>query len=164
MMKKFTLAVLLATSMIVGGCGFFRKPAPVSTIQTNTVEGCGMRLTVEMPKRRFTPGESINLRIIARNTSKETIAFECPTSALYKVTLLRRVEPQWRWVNQYPQAAMTVQSNWELQPGQTVKYDQIIPVERDWPMNEPLKLVAELVGAPALKCPMIISATVNDQE
>ncbi|MCP4377630.1 MAG: hypothetical protein GY794_15810 [bacterium] len=164
MMKKFALAVLIATSLFASGCGLFGKSAPVSTVQTNTVEGCGMRLTIEMPKRRYIAGESINLRIIVCNTSKETIAFECPTSALYKVTLLRNVESQWRQVNQYPQAAMGTWNNWELKPGQSVKYDQVIPVERDWPMGEPLKLVAELVGAPKPKCPMIISATVNDQK
>jgi cell wall assembly regulator SMI1 len=54
---------------------------------------------------------------------------------------------------------MSVRKTWKLQPGQSVKYSQIITVGRDWPMDEALKMVVELVGAPDLKCPMIISAT-----
>ena len=159
-MKKSVIAGMLAVSLLVGGCGFFRKPArPVAATETNTVEGNGMALTIELPKRFFTPGEDINLRIIARNTSAQAIAFKSPTSALYKVTIFRKTPLGWRWVNQYPQAAMKFEKTWTLQPDQTVRYNQIIPVGRDWPMDEALKLVAELVGGPELKCPMIIEAT-----
>ena len=158
-MRKSAIVFLLSASMLVGGCGFFRGPAEsVGSIETNTVEGGGMALTIELPKRRFTPGENINIRIIARNTGKKAIAFESPTSALYKVTIFRMTPLGWRWVNQYPQAAMKVRTTWELQPGQTVRYNQVIPVGRDWPVGEPLQLVAELVGGPDLKCPMIIEA------
>lgn len=159
-MRKHAIVILLAASMIVGGCGWFGRSAkPIGTIQTNSVEGNGMALTIELPKRFFVAGEDVRIRIIARNTSKEPIAFEVPTSGLYKVTILRNTHMGWRWVNQYPQAAMKVKSDWTLQPGQTVKFNQVIPVGRDWPMGEPLKLVAELVGGPELKCPMIVEAT-----
>ena len=166
-MRKPAIAVLLFASLLVGGCTFFRKPAepaePAAAIETNTVEGGGMALTIELPKRCFTPGENINIRIIARNTGKKTIVFESPASALYKVTIFRMTPLGWRWVNQYPQATMKVRTTWKLQPGRTVRYNQVIPVGRDWPMGEPLRLVAELVGAPDLKCPMIISATAQSQ-
>jgi len=159
-MRKPAIAVLLTVSLLAGGCGLFRKRSePVTSIQTNTVEGDSMALTIEIPKWRFTVGENIKLRIIARNTGDRDISFESPTSALYKVTLYRMTPMGWRWVNQYPQAAMKVKKTWTLQPDQTVKYNQIIPVGRDWPMDEGLKMVVELVGGPDLKCPMIISAT-----
>ena len=163
-MRQSAIVVLLSASLLLGGCGLFRKSAVESTgsvaaVETNTVEGGGMALTIELPKRCFISGENINIRIIARNTGDKAIIFENPTSALYKVTLFRMTSAGWRWANQYPQAAMTVRSTWTLLPGQTVRYNQVIPVERDWPMGEPLRLVAELVGGPDLKCPMIVSAT-----
>jgi len=163
-MRKPAIVLLLSALLLVGGCGLFRGPAkPVGTIQTNTVEGGGMALTIELPKRRFTPGENINIRIIARNTGKEPIVFESPTIALYKVTIFRKTPLGWRWVNQYPQASLKVLTTWELQPDRTVRYNQVIPVGRDWPMGEPLQLVAELVGRPSLKCPMIIEAIAPSQ-
>jgi hypothetical protein len=159
-MKKHAIVILLSVSLLVCGCGFFRKPAqPVGTIQTNTVEGGGMTLTVELPKRHYVPGENINIRIIARNTGDQTLVFESTTSALYKVTIFRDTPLGWRWVNQYPQAMMKVLTTRELQPGMSVKYDQVIPAGRDWPTSEPLQLVAELAGAPDVKCPIIISVT-----
>lgn len=161
-MKKSVIVLLLSASMLPGGCALFRGSVepdkPAVAVETNTVEGAGMTLTIELPKRRFTHGENINIRIVARNTGEKVIVFESPTSALYKVTIFRRTHAGWRWVNQYPQAAMKVRTTWKLQPGQTARYHQVVPVGRDWPMGEPLKLVAELVGAPDLKCPMIIEA------
>lgn len=156
---------MLSATLFVGGCGLFGKPAkPISTIETNTVEGGGMSLTIELPKRHFAAGENINIRIIAQNTGTETLVFKSPTTALYKVTIFRMTPMGWRWANQYPQASMKVSSDWELQPGKNVKYNQVIPVGRDWPMDEPLRLVAELVGAPNVKCPMIISATAKPKK
>ncbi|MDP6636135.1 MAG: hypothetical protein QGG42_14640 [Phycisphaerae bacterium] len=165
MMRKPAIVLLLAVSLLVGACGkfsLFGRPAkpPVSeSIETNTVKNGPLALTIELPKRRFAAGEDISLRIIAHNTGKQAIAFESSTSALYKVTLYRMTSSGWRWVNQYPQSVMSVRKTWKLQPGQSVKYSQIITVGRDWPMDEALKMVVELVGAPDLKCPMIISAT-----
>ena len=160
-MRKSAIALLLAASLLVSGCGFFRKtPASsVPTMETNSVKGDSMTLTIELPKRNFTPGENINLRIIARNTSDKTITFKSPTSALYKVQIFHKPAMGWRWVNQYPQAAMKITKTWSLQPGQSIKYNQFIPVGRDWPMDEALKLVVELEGGPDLQCPMIIYAT-----
>ena len=167
-MRKPAIVLLLSASILAGGCTLLRrtpvKPAkPVATPDTNTVEGGGMALTIELPKRRFTAGENINIRIIARNTGAKAIVFESPTSALYKVTIFRRTPAGWRWVNQYPQAAMKVRTTWKLQPGQIARYNQVIPVGRDWPVGEPLQLVAELTGSPDLKCPMIISAAAKPQ-
>jgi hypothetical protein len=161
-MRKSAIVLLLAVSLLVGGCGLFgKKPAPMSPIETNCVECESMSVTIELPKRRFSVGENINLRIIARNTGDQNIAFTSDTTALYKVTIFRMTALGWRWVNQYPQAAMKVEKKWTLQSGQTVKYNQVIPVGRDWPMDEALKMVVELEGGPELKCPMIISATAD---
>ncbi|MDP6542351.1 MAG: hypothetical protein QGH60_00080 [Phycisphaerae bacterium] len=161
-MRKSAIVLLLSALLLVGGCTLFRgsvKPVkPAAPIQTNTVKGGGMTLTIELPKRHFTAGENINIRIIARNTGENAIVFESHTSALYKVTIYRMSPAGWRWINQYPQAAMKLRTTWKLQPGQTVRYDQVVPVGRDWPVGEPLQLVAELVGAPDLRCPMIIEA------
>jgi hypothetical protein len=159
-MKKSAIVLMLAALLIVSGCGLFRK-APVtlgSPPETSTAIAPSMTLTIEIPKRKYTPGEDINLRLIARNTSDKPIAFVSPTSALYRVRLLRHTPLGWRWINQYPQAAMKIKKTWTLQPGQSVKYNQIIPVGRDWPMDEPLRMVAELVGGPELKCKMVIWA------
>jgi len=167
-MRKPAIVLLLSASLFVGGCALLRGPAkpaaPAAPIETNTVEGGGVALTIELPKRHFTAGESINLRIIARNTGEKVIVFESHTSALYKVTIYRMTPAGWRWVNRYPQAAMKLRTTWKLQPGQIVRYNQVVPVGRDWPVGEPLRLVAELVGAPELRCPMIISATAKPQD
>jgi len=167
-MRKPVIVVLLSASLFAGGCALFRGPAkpvaPAAAIETNTVEGGGMALTIELPKRHFTAGENINIRIIASNTGAKAIVFDSHTSALYKVTIYRMTPGGWRWVNQYPQAAMKLRTTWKLEPGQTARYNQVVPVGRDWPMGEPLRLVAELVGAPDLRCPMIISATIRPQD
>jgi len=167
-MRKPAILLWLCVSMLGSGCGFLRGPAqptvPAAPIETNTVEGEGMSLTIELPKRHFTTGENINIRIIAHNTGEKAIVFESHTSSLYKVTIYRMTSAGWRWVNQYPQAAMKLRTTWKLQPGQTVRYNQVVPVGRDWPMGEPLRLVAELAGAPEVKCPMIISATAKARD
>ena len=165
-MRTSAVAVLIAVLLLAGGCGMTGEPtpAPIEPVpgvqrETNAVTGDSLALSVELTKRLFVVGENINLRIIARNTGEKKMAFASPTSAVYKVTIYRMASNGWRWVNQYPQTAMNVETAWDLPPGETVQHNQVIPVERDWPLEEPLKLVVELIGAPKVKCPIIISAT-----
>ncbi|MBT3199585.1 MAG: hypothetical protein HN350_06675 [Phycisphaerales bacterium] len=170
MMRKSVIAVLLTSIVLIGGCGIFAPKSDTSAdsapaaMESNSVQGDSMILTIEIPKRRYQLGECIDLRITATNTSQEPIVFRSPTTAGYKVTIYRMTAAGWRWVNQYPQAAMQVKKVWTLQAAQSVKYNQSIPVMRDWPMDEALRMVVELDGGPDVKCPMIISASAKIQD
>jgi hypothetical protein len=167
-MTKYATPLLTIVLLVTAGCRYFTKPpaaAPAapkpafSTIETNSIKNESMTLKIQMPKRRYTAGQNIHLGIIAINTGQKPLVFRSPTTALYKVTIYRMTSSGWRWINQYPQDVLKVSRTWTLQPGKRIKYNQIIPVMRDWPMDEALRLVVELEGGPDLKCPIIVSAT-----
>jgi len=157
-MKISTVLLVPVVLLVVGGCAWFEPPEPPAKpaeIHTTTTDG--IELTVELPRRYFTAGQTINVRITARNVSTKAIEFESPSNALHRVTIWRRSSAGWRWVNSYPQAVMKVKRSWRLLPGQTVKYNQIVPVDRDWPVGELLRLTAELIGGPEARCSMMIA-------
>jgi len=164
-MKKSTVALVPAVLLLVGGCAWFQKPAkPPIGVERHTTTTDGLALTIELPRRSFTAGEAIDVRIIARNVGVRAMEFETSTNALHRVTVWRKTGLDWRWVNSYPKSTMKVKRSWRLLPGQTVKYNQVVPVERDWPVDEPLRLVAELIGGPDARCPMIIEVIPATQD
>jgi len=172
-MRTIACVLMSAALSLSVGCGILAPSKPVVRNQpaaaldapdTNSVHSDSMKLAIEIPERRFVVGENIPLTIIATNIGAKTLTFISPSSALYRAVVYREAPNGWERVAEYPSSDISVRRTWTLKAGQTVKYDRVIPVARDWPVDEPLKLVVELRGAPDLKCPMIISATAGKQD
>jgi hypothetical protein len=167
-MMRICVCMLLAGALLMSpGCGIFGpatvtpppKPAPVVANDANSVQNDLLKLKLEIPKRSFVVGEDIRLAIIATNIGARPLVFIHPTSAVYSAVLYRHAPEGWVRVREYPQGVLRMYKTWTLAPGRTVKYDQVIPVSRDWPMDETLKLVVALEGGPDLKCPITFSAS-----
>ncbi len=167
-MMRICVWVLLAGALFVSsGCGIFQPatvtpppdPEPVVVADANSVQNDSLKLKLEIPKRSFVVGEDIPLSIIATTIGTEPLVFVHPSSAVYSAVLYRHAPRGWVRVQEYPRGALRMHKTWTLEPGRTVKYDQVIHVSRDWPMDETLRLVVALEGGPDLKCPITFSAS-----
>jgi len=167
-MMRICVCMLLTGALLMSpGCGIFTQPAttsppasaPVVVNDANSVQDDSLKLKLEIPKRSFVVDEDIRLAIIATNIGAKPLVFVHPTSAVYSAVLYRHAPEGWVRVKEYPQGVLRLRKTWTLAPGRTVKYDQVIPVSRDWPMDETLKLVVALEGGPELKCPITFSAS-----
>ena len=143
-----TALTALATIALLGcvGCPPPGDSLTGPRVHADTKKG----LTVELvlPKYSFCRGESIPLKIVARNDSRSDIVLNADTRALAHVTLHRRAIDAWERIKRYPDSAIMVARRWTLRPGQTRTFPLNVDVAPDWPTGEPLRLVGALNGRP----------------
>jgi len=112
----------------------------------NSAEAKGLIVHVSVPKRDFAVGEQVKVTVTAVNTTRRPISFNATSSARAIVRLFRHTGMGWEQVRRYPQAAAMILSPWRLERGQRRSFVLMVPVEPDWPSEEPLRLTGELNG------------------
>ena len=116
----------------------------------NTVRAEGLSLRLSLPRREFVTGQAIPVTLRVRNVTDEPITIVASTSSPYYIRVWRYTSVGWELLKQYPRAALMVMSPWTLAADGERVFEFSVPVEPDWPTNEPLRLTAMLNGREAL--------------
>jgi len=124
----------------------------------------GLILKVRINRRYCVRGQTIRLTITAINTSKKDVHIPADTGALVYAKLWRHTATGWELVKRYPQSMVMVASPWILKAGQSRKFVLNLPVESDWPTEEPLRLTVELNGRPDLVAKGLIKVFADKAE
>jgi len=119
----------------------------------------GLTIALEVPGRRFTVGQSFNVRLTAHNTGNRTIRIPAGPGAPMKVRIWRRIAMDWDEIKIYPRAAQLTTVPWQLAPGAKRSFPMLLTVEPDWPTHDTLAIVAELNGRPDLQARRTIVIT-----
>ena len=147
-MTSRTIACLLGVSaaLVVGvGCMGQSKQA-ARELPRHTVVSQGLGLTLVLPNRQFTTGQTIQARVIAENLTSQPITINSPTGALVVMRLLRHTGLFWQDVRSFPESTTMVLTTWTLRGGQQREFIVSLRVEPNWPTQEVLRLTAELNG------------------
>ena len=136
-------------------------PMPTTALVTAPPRGAkdGLEIALEVPGRRFTVGQSFNVRLTAHNTGNRTIRIHAGPGAPMKVRIWRRIAMDWDEIKIYPRAAQLTTVPWQLAPGARRDFKMLLTVEPDWPTHDTLALVAELNGRPDLQARRTIMIT-----
>jgi hypothetical protein len=114
--------------------------------------------------RYFARGDSVPLRLLARNTSGQDLLIRADSGALVYVRLARHTSMAWEEVKRFPATAVTVARDWKLPAGDTHRFVMNLDVTPDWPTGEPLRLTAELNGRGDVQAAVLIEVFATRQE
>lgn len=151
-LNGLVIAAALVTVM-VAGC---ERPAPVVVHagQVSVVQCGPLEVGLMLPRQTYGVGEMIPAVVRVRNISPGPVVVEARSGAPVCIHLLRWNNLYEDEFKTYPQAATMVLNKWSLQPGETRNFPLMLPVEADWPRNEPIKMAAEVNGF-AGACPAV---------
>ena len=164
---KRTAEIALAGALAAGLLASCRAPQettapmPTTALVAAPLRGAkdGLTIALEMPGRRFTVGQSFNVRLIAHNAGNRTIRIPAGPGAPMKVRIWRHTDMGWDEIKIYPRAAQLTTVPWQLAPGAKRSFPMLLTVEPDWPTHDTLALVAELNGRPDLQARRTIMIT-----
>lgn len=151
-MTSRTLCVLLAlaAAMPLLGCkqpdADANKPAAISQEQAAD----GLVVTLEVPSREFTQGETVPVTVRATNTSDQPIQIRATSAALVKFTVWQKEVGGLTRIRTIPEMSAQVLSPWILEADSTRTFTRDLTITKDWPTNEILWLSAELNGREGL--------------
>jgi len=123
-----------------------------------TARAGGLAVTVALPKRVFTIGETVEVAVTAANLTDRPIRIVAPTRAFCRIGVERHTGLAWEEVKQYPPSAMRIQTPWVLAARGRRTFRRSIPVEPDWPTGPALRLTARLNGTPGPVCVLTVKA------
>jgi hypothetical protein len=106
----------------------------------------GLTIGAEVPRHVYYPGERIPLTVTTVNQSDHPVAVDRMGSVEYFVTVSRNEGLGWELVRQYPSGTAGVLQRVVFRPGQVRRTTITVPVERDWPTGEVLRLQARMNG------------------
>ncbi len=146
-----TLAIVLTAALAAAATGCAQPPAQdpnaVGILQSKTA-GDGLTVTLRAPMRDVAVGDTLPVAIIATNKSDKDIAVKATTGAEAYVAIARNTPIGWEETKRYPEAATMVVNPWVLKAGESRTFTLNLPVTKEWPTNESLRLSAALNGRP----------------
>jgi len=141
----FTVVILaLSLAVLVTGCYpsavSSSMPSSVGDVVFATARAKDLFVQLELPKSHYTLGEEVPVTILVMNLNQEGLKFSSSTGAPYRIRLERATPMGWEVVKEYPSAAAMVMVEWSLAQGESRIIETKLPVERDWPTYEDLRL------------------------
>ena len=140
-MKKVVLCLTVLFLSFAAGC----EPKEPN-LMCSIAQADGLRVSMDIPKRHFAPGENFDLTIKATNMTKEPILITAPTAAPVYVRLWRNTSVGWERIKSFPQTENIIVKEWTLAPRETREFKMVLSAQPDWPQDEMLKLSAEING------------------
>ncbi len=146
-MTSRTLCVLTALAILpLMGC---KQPdadsdSPAALSQEKAADG--LVVTLEVPSREFTQGQTVPITVRATNTSDQPIQIQATSAALVQFTVWQKQVGGLTRVKTLPEMAAQVLSPWVLEADSTRTFTRELEVTKDWPTHEILWLSAELNG------------------
>jgi hypothetical protein len=156
-MKNVAIVAMLVAAGTLVGC----EPAEPKTQsdRINAAEVDGLEVTLEVPRKQYSPGEKMNLTVVARNTTERDMRIEANTGAPVYVRVWRHTGLGWTQVHRYPEMTTMVMNPWTLDAESRRTFPMNITVEPDWPTGERLRLTAELNGRAKAQPEVMIHVT-----
>ncbi len=148
-MKASLICLACVSLLTVAGCQpEMDMSGAASQAATKVVKGKAMDVSIRLPKREWTVGDTIPVDVAAVNTTGAPVDIASPTGAPVLVRIMRPSKMSFEQVHVYPTAATSNILNWTLPAKGTRTFKLMIPVEPDWPVAEILYISAELNGYP----------------
>ncbi len=145
-------ALALPLAMLPAGCGepsaSSSTPPAVSDAVFATARAKDLFVQLQLPKSHYVIGEEIPVTIFVMNLSQDGLKFSSSSGAPYRIRLERATPMGWEVVKEYPLASAMVLVEWSLTQGESRTIETKLPVERDWPTYENLRLRANLPNRP----------------
>jgi len=154
MNARWIHAVCWLAAVWAGGCG--PREDLRAGREVNSAERDGLVVEIELTRREFAVGQTMPVTVTALNTTRRDLDILASTGAPVYVKVWRNIGVGWEEVKRYPQAAVMVMSPWSLEARGRRTFPLSVPVEPDWPTNEPLRVTAELNGRPEVAPGIII--------
>ncbi len=154
-MRVLAILSIIATLAWTGGCQPVSRPYGATAL-SGSASNAGLSLDVTVPARTACWGDTMEVIVIARNTSRRDIVINADSQAPVLVTISRRTSVGWRKVLEFPRSSVRVANLWTLTAGGARAFTLELPVERDWPTGEDLRLTAQLNGRPDVAPGVII--------
>jgi hypothetical protein len=161
-MKTLMTATIVLSLLVLGGCPSEQMDQASGLTNTATKDGLSVRL--ELPMRNLYWGQSVTATVVATNTSGRAITVQRPTQAPVLVKVWRHTVAGLEEVKRLPAASVMVAGTWKLEPGASRTFTLELPVERDWPTGEPLRITAELNGRPDVMAGGVIQVFSTQKE
>lgn len=155
-MKSIGLSIVLplAVLSLLAGC-----QTPPLAAGDNAAVVCSdtLQMSMQLGARTFTVGQTLPVTIKVRNVSGSPVTIQAKSGAPVYIHLSRRLPLFEEEFKTYPEASSMVMDLWTLMPGETRTFDLTLPVEADWPKNEPIHLVGELNGVTGLSPAIVVT-------
>ena len=157
-MKSAGLCLLVLAGMILnGGCG---SGEIATTPTSSTVEVDGFSVSLDIPARTLTRGESFSVTVTATNSTKRPMQIVSTSGTPVYVRISRHTGLVWEVVKTYPEASTMIMNPWTLDRESSRSFVMQLTVEPDWPRGEPLRLTAEINGRSEIAPGITVEVTV----
>lgn len=154
---RLLACVLVAMGCSVTGCAEPEAPPPAVGERFEMVRRETLAVQMGSAQRAVQVGETleVTIRAMVDQDAKAPVQIVAPTGAKAQVEVQYHTGLGWETVKRYPQAATQQIVRWSIGPGEVWQQTLTLPVEPDWPTNEPLRLLGYLNGrrnvAPTLR-------------
>ncbi len=150
---RFTTMMLTAVMVVLCGC---ERPE-IQLRKASTFKTSKLAVTVDLPSLSYDRGDKMDVRVIVSNLTKKKMEVVSATRAVCKVKIWRQYVGEWDLVKTYPTSMILSPKVWQLDGGETRIFRMVVPVERDWPVGEELRVTAEMDGLDHGECGVVIS-------
>ena len=110
----------------------------------------GLTVTLKAATRYLAVGDSLAVNITVTNQTDAPITIKANSGAEALVHLFRNTSVGWEQVKSFPEMQTMVMNPWVLQAGASRTFTLNLPIAKDWPTNEPVRITAEINGLPGL--------------
>jgi hypothetical protein len=153
MMRNVRIALSLGLAVgLIGGCtptdANQAGPNAAGIFESQTRGG--LTVTLKAPARYLTAGDSLTVSVTLTNQTDAPITIKANSGAEALIHLSRGTSVGWEQVKSFPEMQTMVMNPWVLQAGASRTFTLNLPVAKDWPTNEPLRISAEINGLPGL--------------
>ena len=147
-MRASLICLACVSLLMAAGCQPKMDAPGSEQAVTKVAKGKAMDVSITLPRRQWTVGETMPVEVAAVNTTGSPVDIASPTGAPVLVRIMRPSRMSFEQVHVYPVSATSNILNWTLPANGVRTFKLMVPVEPDWPVAEILYVSAELNGYP----------------